>query len=87
MLPVTSAPIGSRRAAVPAGRQRRAIAVSAARVGAVGFTRSTMPASAGMRSPLRWLQPSQQATVLAQLFRPPRERGRTWSTVVAAPAQ
>jgi len=31
--------------------------VSAAHVGTVGSNRSTMPASAGVRLPLRWLQP------------------------------
>src|SRR4029453_19134441 len=41
VLPVRPAPIGWRRAAVPAGRQRRAIAVNAAHVGAAGLTCST----------------------------------------------
>src|SRR6266516_7679599 len=49
---------------------------SAAHDGAVGCDRSTMPASAGVRSPLALLQPRQAATVLVQVFLPPRERGR-----------
>ena len=64
--------------------QRRA---SAAQVGAVGLTSSRIPASAGVRSPLRWLHGSHAATVLDQVFRPPRARGRTWSTVVAVAGQ
>jgi hypothetical protein len=74
-----------RPAELAAGRaQRRA---SAAHDGVVASNPSTMPASAGVRSPLRWLQPSQAAIVFSHVFRPPRERGRMWSTVVAWPAQ
>jgi hypothetical protein len=40
-----------------------------------------------VRSPLRWLQPSQAATVFVHEFRPPREVGMMWSTVVAVPEQ
>ena len=46
-----------------------------------------MPASMGVRSPLRWLQPSQAATVFVQEFRPPRDVGMMWSTVVAVREQ
>ena len=82
MLPVTSAPIGAAGGHWPTGGtgQRRA---SDAHDGVVAADRMTIPASAGVRSPLRWLQPSQAAIVLSQVFRPPRERGRMWSTVVA----
>lgn len=55
--------------------------------GVCGVTRSTMPASGGVRSPFAWLQAAQVATVLVQVFRPPRERGRMWSTVAAGPEQ
>jgi len=64
--------------------QRR---VTDVQVGTVGSIRRTMPASAGVRLSLRWLQPSQAATVLSQVLRPPREVGSTWSTVVAGRAQ
>jgi len=32
---------------------------------------------------LRWLHGPHAATVFFQVFRPPRERGTMWSTVVA----
>jgi hypothetical protein len=69
------------------GRRPHRQRASDAHDGVAGSIRDRMPASAGVRSPLRWLQPSQAATVLSQVFRPPRERGRTWSTVVACPPQ
>lgn len=68
-----------------AGRDQRL--VTCAQAGVRGTTRSRMPASSGVRSPLRWLQPPQAATVLRQVFRPPRERGRMWSTVLAGSPQ
>lgn len=43
--------------------------------GAVGLTRSIIPASAGVRSPLRWLHGPHAATVFFHVFRPPRDRG------------
>ena len=49
--------------------------------------RSGIFASAGVRSPLRWLQSPHAATVFSQEFLPPREHGVTWSTVVAVPPQ
>src|SRR3954452_18874117 len=49
--------------------------------------RSAQPFSSGVRSPLALLHRTQQATRFSQLSRPPRLRGRTWSTVVAWPAQ
>jgi hypothetical protein len=64
--------------------QRR---VTDAHVGTVGSIRRTMPASAGVRLSLRWLQPSQAATVLSQVLRPPRDVGTRWSTVVAVRPQ
>jgi len=67
-----------------AGHQRRA---SDAHDGAAGLTHSAMPASAGVRSPFRWLHGPHAATVFFHVFRPPRERGRMWSTVVALAVQ
>ena len=58
-----------------------------AHVGVVGVRRSTIPASAGGRAALRWLHPSQAATVLSQVLRPRRDTGMTWSIVVAVRAQ
>lgn len=55
--------------------------------GAVGLTRSTMPASAGVRSPLRWLHGPHAATVFFHVFLPPCDRGTMWSTVVAWESQ
>lgn len=55
--------------------------------GTDGVSRSTMPASAGVRSPLAWLQAAHAAIVFRQVFCPPRERGRMWSTVAAGPEQ
>jgi hypothetical protein len=49
--------------------------------------RNRIPASAGVRSPLRWLHPQQAATVFAHEFFPPRERGTMWSIVSAWPWQ
>jgi hypothetical protein len=69
-----------------AGRPRQRWA-RAAHDGAAGVTRSGMRASTGVRSPLRWLHGPHAATVFFQVLRPPRERGRTWSTVVAWPPQ
>src|SRR4051794_8584673 len=74
---VTSVASGTAR--VPAAAH---IAASLARVGAYGVTRSRIPASAGVRLALRWLQPAHAATVLSQLDPPPRLCGSTWSTVV-----
>ena len=56
MLPVTSAPIGQRRrrlAPTSGTGQRRA---SDAHDGVVAANRGTIAASAGVRSPLRWLE-------------------------------
>ena len=55
--------------------------------GAYGFTRRDQPFSSGVRSPLALLHRTQQATRFSQVSRPPRLRGRTWSTVVAWPPQ
>ena len=44
-----------------------------------------MPASAGVRFALRLLQRRQAATVLCQVFPPPRDCGTRWSTVSAVP--
>jgi hypothetical protein len=68
-----------------AGRSQRRD--SAAQVGTVGAVRRGMRASDGVRSPLRWLQPPQAATVLSQVLAPPRERGSTWSMVEAVRPQ
>src|SRR5690349_7204905 len=56
---------------------------SSTRVGTYGCQRSAIPASSGVRSPLRALHGSQAATALAHDVAPPRDRGRTWSIVVA----
>jgi hypothetical protein len=69
----------------PAGRRQRKD--SAAQVGTVGTVRRGMRASDGVRSSLRWLQPPHAATVFSQELAPPRERGSTWSTVVAVRPQ
>ena len=74
----------SRSAPGPDRHQRRP---STAHVGATGSIRNLIPASAGVWSPLRWLQPPHAATVLAKVFFPPRERGVTWSIVEACPPQ
>lgn len=63
--------------------QRRRVA----HVGALGFTLKVIPASAGSRLPLRWLQPSHDATVFVHRFLPPREVGVMWSMVVPWPPQ
>ena len=89
VLPVAPARKGSPGRQVPpwdppAGRQRRYIATH---VGTVGTVRRGMRASDGVRSPLRWLQPPQAATVLSQLLAPPRDCGRTWSIVDAGRPQ
>ena len=47
--------------------------------------RSRISASSGVLSPLRWLHGAHAATVFNQMFLPPRERGCTWSIVVAEP--
>src|SRR5690606_8597048 len=69
-----------------ARRANRRLAI-AAQVGATGRVRNRIPASAGVRSPLRWLQRWQAATVLVQVFPPPRARGTMWSTLVAGAPQ
>ena len=46
-----------------------------------------MPASAGVRSALRWLQRRHAATALSHVSMPPRLRGMMWSTVSAWPPQ
>lgn len=76
-------PIGRRGAGgrPAAGRTQRA--ARAAHDGARGVIRSGIRASAGVLSPLRWLHGPHAATVFFQVFRPPRERGTMWSTVVA----
>src|SRR5207249_405779 len=73
-----------RRSDAGTGTPQRA---SDAQDGTVGVTRIAIPASAGVRSPLRWLQPPHAATVFSHVFLPPREAGVTWSTVVAMPPQ
>jgi hypothetical protein len=80
----TSSESDRREVAGPPAGQR---GTRVAQVGAAGVIRSGIRASTGVRSPLRWLQPPQAATVLVQEFRPPRERGRMWSVVVAWPPQ
>ncbi len=84
MLPNYTSSQWAGRGLAPGRGQRE---VSDAHDGAVGLTRSTIPASAGVRSPLRWLHRPQAATVFFQVFRPPRERGKMWSTVVAGNGQ
>ena len=81
--PLDQLPIGRRGAGgrPPAGRTQRA--ARAAHDGACGVIRSGIRASAGVLSPLRWLHGPHAATVLRQVFFPPRDRGRTWSMVVA----
>src|SRR5262245_29055536 len=49
--------------------------------GAVGWFRSFLPGCDTERSPLRWLQPAQQATTFSQLVSPPFDLGITWSIV------
>src|SRR5689334_7093773 len=49
--------------------------------GALGLLRGCIPASAGVRAPLRRLQGAHEVTMLSQLEGPPRLRGITWSTV------
>jgi hypothetical protein len=56
---------------VPAAVQR----TSVDQEGAAGVICSGIHASSGVRSPLRWLQPPQAATVFSQVFLLPRERG------------
>ena len=56
-------------------------------VGAFGLKSRTMPASAGVWSPLRWLHRLHEEIVLVQLFLPPRDVGMMWSTVDAGCAQ
>ncbi len=65
----------------PAATSSRVQRVQVDQDGATGRSRSVMPASAGVLFALRWLQPSQAATVLVQVFRPPRDWGTMWSTV------
>src|SRR6185436_7864706 len=48
-------------------------------VGRVGWRRSNMPASRGVRSAFRLLQAMQASTQFVQLDTPPCERGTTWS--------
>lgn len=87
MLPVTSAPIAAGGVMARQPSQRCA---SDPHAGTTGLMRSTMPASAGVRSPLRWLQGAHALTVFGQVFCPPRagqdvvdRHGRTLA--VAAP--
>ena len=56
---------------------------SSARVGAHGCQRRGMPASAGVRLPLRSLQEAWAATAFSQSVLPPRDLGWTWSIVSA----
>lgn len=60
---------------------------SAAHDGTPGSVYSRIPASAGVRSPLRWLHGSHAATVFFHVSFPPRLRGRMWSTVLAGAGQ
>ena len=60
--------ISSQRAAGESPRRPRQRVARAAHVGACGVVRSGIRASAGVRSPLRWLQPPQAATVFSQVF-------------------
>src|SRR5262249_6531757 len=60
---------------------------TAAHDGAEGLRRNGIRASSGVRLPLRWLHGPHAATVLDQVFLPPRELGSTWSMVVACPPQ
>jgi hypothetical protein len=84
--------IGAPRGIRPTGPVKLAERVAAdqrntAQTGANGVVRSGIRASEGVRSPLRLLQRSQAATVFSHSFRPPRERGSTWSMVEAAAPQ
>ena len=72
------------RLPAPPGRYAVQRWEAADHVGDVGLIRNCIPASVGVRSPLRWLQPPQAATVFTQVLRPPRERGRMWSMVLAS---
>src|SRR4051794_14827120 len=49
--------------------------------GAFGLLRGSIPASTGVRAPLRRLHGAQDVTMLSQLEGPPLLRGITWSTV------
>ena len=55
--------------------------------GARGCTRRLHPISCGVRSPLMLLHLRQQATRFSHVSAPPRERGSTWSIVVACASQ
>jgi hypothetical protein len=81
---------GRRAAPVPARRPplgRSASYATTIHPGAYGFTRSGIRASADVRSRLPLLHRPHAVTVLVHSFPPPRERGGTWSTVVAGPPQ
>jgi hypothetical protein len=52
-------------------------------VGWNGAARNDIDASPGVREALRWLHGRQHATVLVHEVSPPRERGTTWSMVLA----
>ena len=51
--------------------------------GTFGVVRRIHPISEGVRSPFVLLHARQQAARFSQLSAPPRERGSTWSIVVA----
>src|SRR4051812_31972660 len=55
------------------------IVSSGLRFGRVGFLMSLMPASCGVRPPLRTLQRTQAQTRFSQEVSPPRHVGTTWS--------
>lgn len=57
--------------------------IASAGVGSNGSRSSGIPACSGVRSALRWLSSAHEATVFSQESAPPRDRGTTWSTVVA----
>ena len=47
--------------------------------GRVGKRSSRIPASSGVRPPLRKLHETQEQTTFSQEVEPPRDRGMTWS--------
>ena len=69
------------------GPQQAQRSANCARVGTNGSTRNRIPASAGVRSALRWLHGEHAATVFCHDHAPPRLAGSTWSTVVARSPQ
>src|SRR5262245_21235368 len=54
-------------------------------LGCTGSRSSRIPTSSSRRLPFLRLQRRHAATTLVQLVSPPRERGRTWSTVRRSP--